>query len=768
AASTGIDFGNLQSVLAVARNRGIDVICNEVSSRATPSLVSFGPKQRYLGESAKTNEVSNFRNTIAALKRLAGRRFDDPEVQNTERRFITAELCDMQGQVGVKVDYLEKETTFSAIQLISMYLAKLRDTAVAELQAPVNDVVISVPGWFTDAQRRALLDAAEIAGLNCLRLINDTTAAALGYGITKTDLPEDKPRTVVFTDMGHSSFSVAVVEFKKGQLTVKGTAFDPHLGGRYFDELLCNHFCEEFKGKYKIDVKSNGKAMLRLRTGCERLKKVLSANMQAPLNVENLMNDRDVSAMMNRSEFEELAAHLFDRIEAPLREALAVAGVTVDQVDAIELVGGSVRIPAVKERLAAFFGKELSTTLNQDEAVARGCALQCAMLSPAFRVREFAVHDITPFPVKFTWPSSSDPNTQSELDVFAKGNSIPSAKILTFYRKEPFDIDVLYASPETLPAGASANIARFTVKDVVPTKDGELSVVRVKARLNIHGVVSVDSAHLVEEITKEMDTDEKSGESGEAPPAKKSKKIVKKHEIPVSGVTGSLANYQIAELSQLEGEMHATDKLVIDTAERRNSLEEYVYEIRGKVEMQYSEYVPQKARDAFMSLLNDTEDWLYGDGEDATKSVYVEKLTELRKHGDPIAFRFNEANERPAAVRALREAIDQYSLNASGSDARFEHIPVEEKQQIVDRCIKAQQWLEERLRSQEKLSKDQDPVVRSQEILQEREALVLFASPILSKPKPKPEPTPEPTPASEPAAAASEESANPGADMEVD
>ncbi|KAI9591178.1 heat shock protein 70 family [Syncephalis fuscata] len=775
----GIDFGNLQSVIAVARNRGIDVICNEVSNRATPSLVSFGSKQRYLGESAKTNEISNFRNTVAALKRLVGRRFDDPEVQQVEKRFITAELCDVNGQVGAKVNYLDNDTTFSAVQLIAMYLARLRETAVAELKAPVSDVVLSVPGWFTDGQRRALLDAAEIAGLNCLRLMNDTTAAALGYGITKTDLPEDKPRTVVFTDMGHSSFSVAVVEFKKGQLLIKGTAFDIHLGGRYFDEVLCDHFCEEFKEKYKIDVKSNGKAMLRLRTACEKLKKVLSANSKAPLNVENLMNDRDVSSILERHQFEELAAGLFSRVEPIVREALVNAGVTAEQVDAIELVGGSMRIPAIKQQLEAVFHKELSTTLNQDEAIARGCALQCAMLSPAFRVREFAVQDITPYPIKFAWPSSNDPQTLSELDVFAKGNSMPSTKILTFYRKDPFDVEALYVSSDKLPAGTQPLIGRFSVKNVVPTKDGELSTVRVKARVNIHGVVVVESAHIAEEIVKEedeatpdqaaqMDTDDKSAEasadaSSPSPAAKKSKKTVKKHEIPVVSTTPSLPTSYITELQENEGQMHSTDRLVIDTAERKNALEEYVYDMRDKLDMRYKDYASEQERSAFMSLLNATEEWLYDEDE-------------LHRHGDPIAIRYKEAEERPKAIRSLREAIDQYTLNASGQDARFEHISAEDKQSVINQCLKIQSWLESKLKQQDALGKDKDSVLYTKDILQQREALVLFAAPILSKPKPKPA-TPEPaapsTPAGEPApekdaAAADATSNSADADMEVD
>jgi heat shock protein 4 len=399
----GIDFGNLQSIIAVARNRGIDVVCNEVSNRFTPSLVSFGPKQRYLGETAKTQEISNFKNTVSSLKRIVGRTFADKEIQEIEKQYLTVPLLDVNGQLAVKLNYKGEETTFTTIQIFAMYLTKIKEIATNETKMPVSDCVIAIPAWFTDVQRRAVLDASEIAGLNVLRLINDSTAVALGYGITKTDLPEDKPRNVCFVDVGHSSYTVSIVSFIKGQLTVKSRAFDRHFGGRDFDRMLVDHFAAQFKTKYGIDVKSNGKAMIRLMAGCEKLKKVLSANAEAPLNIESIMEDRDVSSMMKRVEFEELAQELISRVEAPLQKALDDAGLTVDEIDAVEVVGGSTRIPALKDRIQAFFGKDLSSTLNQDEATARGAALQCAILSPAFKVRDFTVQDITNYPIKMTW-----------------------------------------------------------------------------------------------------------------------------------------------------------------------------------------------------------------------------------------------------------------------------------------------------------------------------------------------------------------------------
>lgn len=249
----GLDFGTANAVIAVARNKGVDVITNEVSNRATPALVGFGPKSRYLGEAAKTQEVSNLKNTVGSLTRLAGRTLNDPDVQ-IEQEYVSAPLVEVNGQVGAEVTYLGQKQKFSATQLIAMFLTKARETASKELRLPVNDMVISVPAWYTDAQRRGILDAADVAGIKVLRLINETTATALGYGITKLDLPnaDEKPRRVAIVDIGHSNYTASICEFKKGELKVISTAYDRHFGGRNFDKAIIEHFRKEFKEKNKI------------------------------------------------------------------------------------------------------------------------------------------------------------------------------------------------------------------------------------------------------------------------------------------------------------------------------------------------------------------------------------------------------------------------------------------------------------------------------------------------------------------------------------
>ena len=439
-----------------------------------------------------------------------------------------------------------------------MYLGKLRDIAANELKSPVSDVVIAVPGWFTEIQRRAIQDAALIAGLNPLRIINDSTAVAFSYGITKSDLPElDQPsRNVVFVDAGHSSFTVTVVAFNKGQLVVKATAYDPHLGGRDIDYALVRHFAEEFKTKYKIDVLSNPKATFRLAAQCERLKKILSANAESPLSVESIMNDVDASSKLTREQMESLIPDVLARITKPLEEALREADLTKEEVHSVELVGGSSRVASIRERIKEFFdGKTLSTTLNADEAVARGATFSCAQQSPAFRLKEFAITDVAAYPVRIQWersPGDLD-NEDTELLVFPRGQPLPSTKVLTFSRQSTFDLESVYADAKTLPGTVSPWLGKITIKD--PSPSGALTTVKVKLRMNANAMFSFEDAYAQDEAEEETVAAE-----GEAP-----KKKVTKRKLAFVATSTATDSSIIANLREIENGMASGDKLVMDT-----------------------------------------------------------------------------------------------------------------------------------------------------------------------------------------------------------
>lgn len=387
----GFDFGNESCIVAVARQRGIDVVLNDESKRETPAVVCFGEKQRFIGTAGAASSVMNPKNSISQIKRLIGRKFSDPELQCDLQAFPFAISEGPDGFPLIHARYLGESRSFTPTQVLGMLLSNLKAIAETNLCTAVVDCCIGIPVYFTDLQRRAVLDAASIAGLHPLRLIHETTATALAYGIYKTDLPENDQLNVAFVDVGHASMQVCIAGFKKGQLKILAHAFDRSLGGRDFDEVLFRYFAAKFKEEYKIDVYQNARACHRLRVACEKLKKVLSANPEAPLNIECLMDEKDVRGFIKREEFERISNPILERVKGPLDKALAEAGIGVENVHAVEVVGSGSRVPAIIKILTEFFGKEPRRTMNASECVARGCALECAILSPTFKVREFQV-----------------------------------------------------------------------------------------------------------------------------------------------------------------------------------------------------------------------------------------------------------------------------------------------------------------------------------------------------------------------------------------
>ncbi|XP_073727156.1 heat shock 70 kDa protein 4a [Misgurnus anguillicaudatus] len=793
----GFDVGFQSCYVAVARAGGIETAANEYSDRCTPSFVSFGPRNRSIGAAAKSQVVTNCKNTVQGFKRFHGRAFSDPYIQSAKSSLVY-DLAQMpSGTTGIKVMYMEEEKVFSIEQVTAMLLTKLKETAESALKKPVADCVISVPSFYTDAERRSVMDAAQIAGLNCLRLMNDTTAVALAYGIYKQDLPapEEKPRIVVFVDVGHASYQVSVCAFNKGKLKVLGSAFDPELGGKDFDEVLVKYFCEDFAQKYKLDVRTKPRALVRLYQESEKLKKLMSANSSdLPLNIECFMNDIDVSSKLNRATFEELCAGLLAKVEGPLRSVMEQTKLKKEDIYAVEIIGGASRIPAIKERISRFFGKELSTTLNADEAVARGCALQCAILSPAFKVREFSITDVVPYPVSLKWTSAADEGV-SDCEVFPKNHAAPFSKVLTFYRREPFTLEAYYSNPKELPY-PDPTIGQFNIQKVVPQASGESAKVKVKVRVNVHGLFSVSSASLVEVIkptegeepmetdtpvkedeskmqtdqesqknlsddqkenadkksdTEEMETspeENKQEKKNDQPPqAKKPKVKTKTVDLPIeNSLHWQLTSNELNVFVENEGKMIMQDKLEKERNDAKNFVEEYVYEMRDKLHGVLENFVSETDRDSFSLKLEDTENWLYEEGEDQQKQVYIDKLAELKKLGDPIRNRFIEADERPKAFDELGRQIQQYRKIVEAYKAKdelYDHLDELEVMKVEKQVNDVMTWMNNKMNLQSKQTLSQDPVVKVQEIQAKTKELYSACNPIVTKPKPKVEPPKE-------------------------
>uniref|UniRef100_A0A8C5TM88 Heat shock 70 kDa protein 4L n=1 Tax=Malurus cyaneus samueli TaxID=2593467 RepID=A0A8C5TM88_9PASS len=675
-------------------------------------------KTRAIGNAAKSQIVTNVKNAVHGFKKLHGRAFEDPYIQ-AERAKLPYELQKMpNGSVGIKVRYLDEERLFAVEQITGMLLAKLKETSESALKKPVADCVISV----------------------------------------------------------------------------LATTFDPFIGGRNFDEALVDYFSEEFRTKYKLNVKENPRALLRLYQECEKLKKLMSANASdLPLNIECFMNDLDVSSKMNRAQFEQLCAALLARVEPPLRAAMDQAKLQREDIYSIEIVGGATRIPAVKEQISNFFCKEISTTLNADEAVARGCALQCAILSPAFKVREFSITDVVPYSITLRWKSSYEEGT-GECEVFSKNHAAPFSKVITFHKKEPFDLEAYYTHPHEVPYPDS-RIGRFTIQNVGPQHDGDNSKVKVKVRVNIHGLFSVANASIIEKQNVEgdhndtpMDTESSSknqgrdeelvckvdqeegvqknqaeqqnqadeetenagtetkpasGEKQDNPSQPKAKTKVKSIDLPIqASLYRQLGPDLINSYIENEGKMMMQDKLEKERNDAKNAVEEYVYEFRDKLCGVFEKFITEEVR-LLTLMLEDTENWLYEDGEDQPKQVYMDKLQELKKFGQPIQERCMEHEERPKVlnelgkkIQLLMKAVEAYK----NKDEKYDHLDPAEMEKVEKFINEAMNWLNSKMNAQNKLSLTQDPVVKVAEILAKSKELDSFCNPIISKPKPKIEP----------------------------
>lgn len=420
---------------------------NKLFSSIFRSCVAFTGNNRTLGVAAKNQQVTNMKNTICGFKHLLGRKFKDPVVQK-EIQGLPYRVEELpNGSIGIRVNYMDEEHVFSPEQITAMLFTKLKVDATSALETQIYDCVITVPSYFTNAERKALLDAAGIAGLNCLRMINETTATALSYGFYKQDLPapEEKSRNVIFVDFGHSSIQISACAFNKGKLKMLAAGSDL-VGGRDVDNLLADFFSRDFIAKYKLDPRTNPKALLRLLAEVEKMKKQMSANStRLPLNIECFMNDTDVQSSIQRTDMEEICQKLFNRIEEVMKRVLRDSKLSLEDIHSVEIVGGSSRIPAVKQLIEQIFGKTSSTTLNQDEAVSRGGALQCAIMSPAVRVRDFIVTDIQPFSVMMTFDNEN--GQRSDMEVFPVNHAVPFSRLLTMSRRESFSIKLYYADP---------------------------------------------------------------------------------------------------------------------------------------------------------------------------------------------------------------------------------------------------------------------------------------------------------------------------------